>query len=166
MNLTNESIALIWISQDKSAARQRRPLFLRRNIRNKATLASRAEGVATIGPNGMVVLDALRSTAGKDGESRTEEQQQQHKQIVGGVAKDDNKATTVAARSDYQIVDNTEVKLNVNSYKMIWVTNKNGLFYKRNSISKARKVRPLAATIYYWTMANLFLSPVPRTIRS
>lgn len=97
----------------------------------------------------MVVLDALRSTAGKDGESRTEEQQQQHKQIVGGVAKDDNKATTVAARSDYQIVDNTEVKLNVNSYKMIWVTNKNGLFYKRNSISKARKVRPLAATIYY-----------------
>lgn len=90
----------------------------------------------------MVVLDALRSSTGKEGESRTEEQQQQqHKQTVGigGVVKEDNKGAT--ARSDYQIVDNTEVKLNVNSYKMIWVTNKNGLFYKRNSISKARKVR-------------------------
>lgn len=65
------------------------------------------------------------------------------KEDSGAVTSIGGSATTTAVtnRSDYQIVDNTEVKLNMNSYKMVWVTNKHGLFYKRNSISKARKVR-------------------------
>lgn len=48
--------------------------------------------------------------------------------------------TSSTQKKTSESVDNAEVKLNMNSYQMVWVTNKHGLFYKRNSIAKARKV--------------------------
>lgn len=65
---------------------------------------------------------------------------------IGGAAA----AAVPATRSDYQIVDTTEVKLNMNSYKMVWVTNKHGLFYKRNSMAKARKVSGRREQLLEW----------------
>lgn len=36
--------------------------------------------------------------------------------------------------------DKTEVKLNVNSYKMVFLANKDSLFYRKNSLKKAKMV--------------------------
>lgn len=163
------------VPQDKLGGK-RRPLFLRRNIRNKANQVDGAAAAAsTIGPNGMIGPDAPPTTTTTSATTTTA--------TLGGGIKEENSGSTATAtattkaeenktnqddsgntgaataavqpsiaattptttttsttRSDYQIVDNTEVKLNMNSYKMVWVTNKHGLFYKRNSISKARKV--------------------------
>lgn len=36
--------------------------------------------------------------------------------------------------------DKTEVKLNVNSYKMVFLANRDSLFYRKNSLKKAKQV--------------------------
>lgn len=169
MQFTYATLSLS-VPQDKLGGK-RRPLFLRRNIRNKANQVDGAAAAAsTIGPNGMIGPDAPPTTTTTSATPTTT--------TMGGGIKEENSGSTATAttkaeenktnqedsgntgaataavqpsiaattttttttRSDYQIVDNTEVKLNMNSYKMVWVTNKHGLFYKRNSISKARKV--------------------------
>lgn len=47
----------------------------------------------------------------------------------------------VDGRLDYVIDDCAEMKLNMNSYRMVFVMNKDVLFYKHNSLAKSRKVR-------------------------
>lgn len=47
----------------------------------------------------------------------------------------------VDSRLDYVIDDCAEMKLNMNSYRMVFVMNKDVLFYKHNSLAKSRKVR-------------------------
>lgn len=172
MQFTYATLSLS-VPQDKLGGK-RRPLFLRRNIRNKANQVDGATTAAsTIGPNGMIGPDApptttttsattttttlgvgikeenSGSTATATATTKAEENKtnQEDSGNTGAAAVQPSIAattptttTTSTIRSDYQIVDNTEVKLNMNSYKMVWVTNKHGLFYKRNSISKARKV--------------------------
>lgn len=119
----------------------RRPFFLRRNIRNKANpLDESVSPVTTIGPNGMMALEAPLTTTGKEESSAALATAKEDISSGGAIISTAATTTTTTTRSDYQIVDNTEVKLNMNSYKMVWMTNKHGLFYKRNSISKARKV--------------------------
>lgn len=158
------------VPQDKLGGK-RRPLFLRRNIRNKANQVDGAAAAAsTIGPNGMIGPDAPPTTttsatpttttlggikeenSGSTATATTKAEENKTNQDDSGstgaataavqpsIAATTPTTTATTTRSDYQIVDNTEVKLNMNSYKMVWVTNKHGLFYKRNSISKARKV--------------------------
>lgn len=114
--------------QAKFGGRQpRRPFFLRRNIKKKD---KNLDGLSSP-PNGLE-----SPVAASKEESRAKEENS-----GSGTTPPTGAATlTATARNDYQIVDNTEVKLNVNSYKMVWLTNKNGLFYKRNSIAKARTV--------------------------
>lgn len=45
-----------------------------------------------------------------------------------------------AANDGYFVEDKTEVKLNLNTYKMVFVMNKDVLFYKKNSLRKAKQV--------------------------
>lgn len=40
----------------------------------------------------------------------------------------------------YFVEDNSEVKLNLNTYKMVFLMNKDVLFYKKNSLRKAKQV--------------------------
>lgn len=53
----------------------------------------------------------------------------------------------VDSRLDYVIDDCAEMKLNMNSYRMVFVMNKDVLFYKHNSLAKSRKVRSFAIAI-------------------
>lgn len=153
--------------QDKLAGgrQPRRPFLLRRNIRNKDNQlgGGSASPASTIGPNGMMALESPAAETIKV-ETKTSS-------ITGGVTKEDGiggaAAAVSATRSDYQIVDTTEVKLNMNSYKMVWVTNKHGLFYKRNSMAKARKVSVGALQLLvYWvrllSVPVLCSSPTPQ----
>ena len=129
---------------------KRRPFLLRRNIKNKANHLEGATNASSLGPNGLMALEssavaAIGSMKGNGEEGKAAAAAAALLMNKGGEEKNlsGGAATTTAStgpRNDYQIVDNTEVKLNMNSYKMVWVTNKHGLFYKRNSISKARKV--------------------------
>lgn len=52
-----------------------------------------------------------------------------------------------AANDGYFVEDKSEVKLNLNTYKMVFVMNKDVLFYKKNSLRKAKQV---SFTIFYF----------------
>lgn len=41
---------------------------------------------------------------------------------------------------EMDIMDNTECKFNVNSYKMVYVINSESYLYKRNALFKAKQV--------------------------
>lgn len=45
-----------------------------------------------------------------------------------------------SVNSDYHVVDCTEVKLNISSYKMVMLTNKFVIFYHRYTLRRARQV--------------------------
>lgn len=169
------NLSVIVYPQEKAGGvkEKRRPFLLRRNIKNKANHLEGAVNASTLGPNGLMALEssavaAIGSMKGNGEEGKVAaaaaallmNKGGEEKNISGGAA------TTTAStgpRSDYQIVDNTEVKLNMNSYKMVWVTNKHGLFYKRNSISKARKVSDSQRPVDWPTSNNNSLHC--RTIR-
>lgn len=46
----------------------------------------------------------------------------------------------VGVNDGYYVDDRAEVKLNLNSYKMVFVMNKDVIFYKRHSLLRAKKV--------------------------
>lgn len=52
----------------------------------------------------------------------------------------------------YFVEDNTEVKLNLNTYKTVFVMNKDVLFYKKNSLRKAKQV---SLTLKFTRFLNL-----------
>lgn len=45
-----------------------------------------------------------------------------------------------SANDGFFVEDKSEVKLNLNTYKMVFVMNKDVLFYKKNSLRKAKQV--------------------------
>ncbi len=55
-----------------------------------------------------------------------------------------------AANDGYFVEDKSEVKLNLNTYKMVFVMNKDVLFYKKNSLRKAKQV----GDIFIFTSSN------------
>lgn len=48
---------------------------------------------------------------------------------------------SVGGREDYVIDDCAEMQLNMQSYRMVFVMNKDVIFYKHNSLLNSRKVR-------------------------
>lgn len=52
-----------------------------------------------------------------------------------------------AGRGAYAIDDGAEMKLNMQSYRMVFVMNKDVLFYKHNSLAQSRKVSGIAAAL-------------------
>ena len=53
---------------------------------------------------------------------------------------EDNGASPKANTDDMDILDNTECKFNVNSFKIVYVVNSEYYLYKRTALTKAREV--------------------------
>ena len=51
-----------------------------------------------------------------------------------------NEENHVKLGSDVDIIDNTECKFNVNSFKLVYVVNSESFLYKRKALIKAREV--------------------------
>ena len=65
---------------------------------------------------------------------------------------------------DMDIMDNTECKFNVNSFKMVYVVNSESYLYKRMALKRAQQVRSFTCNIchYQHTYINSFGSNIQK----
>lgn len=75
--------------------------------------------------------------------------------------KPERMGTVAGMRNEYVIDDSVELKLNLSSYRMVFVMNKDVIFYKLNSLAKSRKVRlcGLCGSSVEDNFANVDISP-------
>ena len=73
----------------------------------------------------------------KNQKKKTDEEQKTDTDIVDSAGMDSPKQTA----DDIDILDNTECKFNVNSFKIVYVVNSEYYLYKRTALTKAKEVR-------------------------
>lgn len=122
----------------------RKPLFLQRNIRKFKVQKSTTETIELdeekTGDDGKILLDTITSitTTTTTTNSTTITEEMTSNDPIWGKRMPERLGAS--ANDTILLDDKTEVKLNVNSYKMVFLANKDSLFYRRNSLKKAKQV--------------------------